>query len=115
MNQGNATQTEPTAHSLASPTLTSLGDQLSCQGRWGEGKLTTPGKAKICIALGCSKSPRDKHSLLDGDLPAAATAKSLQSCPTLCDPTDSGPPGSPIPAILQARALEWLAISFSNA
>ena len=46
---------------------------------------------------------------------AAAAAKSLQSCLTLCDPTDSSPPGSPIPGILQARILEWVAISFSNA
>ena len=46
---------------------------------------------------------------------AAATAKSLQSCPTLCDPTDGSPPGSPIPGILQARTLEWVAISFSSA
>ena len=46
---------------------------------------------------------------------AAAAAKSLQSCPTLCDPIDSSPPGSPIPGILQARTLEWVAISFSNA
>ena len=46
---------------------------------------------------------------------ATATAKSLQSCPTLCDPIDSSPPGSPIPGILQARTLEWVAISFSNA
>ena len=45
----------------------------------------------------------------------AAAAKSLQSCPTLCDPRDSSPPGSPIPGILQARILEWVAISFSNA
>ena len=45
----------------------------------------------------------------------AAAAKSLQSCPTLCDPIDSSPPGSPIPGILQARTLEWVAISFSNA
>ena len=42
-------------------------------------------------------------------------AKSLQSCLTLCDPRDSSPPGSPIPGILQARTLEWVAISFSNA
>ena len=48
------------------------------------------------------------------DWPAAATAKSLQSCPTLCDPIDSSPPGSPVPGILQARILEWVAISFSN-
>jgi len=46
---------------------------------------------------------------------AAAAAKSLQSCPTLCDPIDGSPPGSPIPGILQARSLEWVAISFSNA
>ena len=44
-----------------------------------------------------------------------AAAKSLQSCPTLCNPTDSSPPGSPVPGILQARTLEWVAISFSNA
>jgi len=46
---------------------------------------------------------------------AAAAAKSLQSCSTLCDPIDGSPPGSPIPGILQARTLEWVAISFSNA
>ena len=45
----------------------------------------------------------------------AAAAKSCQSCPTLCDPIDSSPPGSPVPGILQARTLEWVAISFSNA
>ena len=46
---------------------------------------------------------------------AAAAAKLLQLCPTLCDPRDGSPPGSPIPGILQARTLEWVAISFSNA
>ena len=46
---------------------------------------------------------------------AAAAAKLLQSCPILCDPVDSSPPRSPIPGILQARTLEWVAISFSNA
>ena len=46
---------------------------------------------------------------------AAAAAKSLQSCPTLCDPIDSSPSGSPVPGILQARTLEWAAISYSNA
>ena len=46
---------------------------------------------------------------------AAASAKSLQSCPTLCDPIDGSPPGSAVPGILQARTLEWVAISFSNA
>ena len=46
---------------------------------------------------------------------AAATAKLLQSCPALCDPIDGSPAGSPVPGILQARTLEWVAISFSNA
>ena len=46
---------------------------------------------------------------------AAAAAKSLQSCPTRCDPIDGSPPGSPVPGILQARKLEWVAMSFSNA
>ena len=46
---------------------------------------------------------------------AAAAAKSLQLCPTLCDPIDGSPPGSPVPGILQARTLEWVAISFSSA
>jgi len=45
---------------------------------------------------------------------AAAAAKLLQSCPILCDPTDGSPPGSPVPGILQAKILEWAAISFSN-
>ena len=46
---------------------------------------------------------------------AAAAAKSLQSCLSLCDPREGSPPGSPVPGILQARTLEWVAISFSNA
>ena len=46
---------------------------------------------------------------------AAAAAKSLQSCPTLCNPIDGSPPGSAVPGVLQARPLEWVAISFSNA
>ena len=53
-------------------------------------------------------SPTFEHSL-------SAAAKSLQSCPTLCNPRDGSPPGSPVPGILQARTLEWVAISFSNA
>jgi len=55
------------------------------------------------------------HTITEAQFAAAAAAKSLQSCPTLCDPIDSSPPGSPIPGILQARTLEWVAISFSNA
>ena len=55
------------------------------------------------------------HCLLHGMAAAAAAAKSLQSCPTLCDPINGSPPGSPVPGILQARTLEWVAISFSSA
>ena len=53
--------------------------------------------------------------LQTSDTKAAAAVKSLQSCPTLCDPIDGSPPGSQVPGILQARTLEWVAISFSNA
>ena len=55
------------------------------------------------------------HTIPLGHPSATATAKSLQSCPTLCDPRDSSPPGSPIPGILQARTPEWVTISFSSA
>ena len=55
------------------------------------------------------------HLSMSLNLSAAAAAKSLQLCPTLCNPRDGSPPGSPIPGILQARTLEWVAISFSNA
>ena len=54
-------------------------------------------------------------SLLTSSAAAAAAAKSLQLCPTLCDPIDGSSPGSAVPGILQARTLEWVAISFSNA
>ena len=59
-------------------------------------------------SLGC-QGPLEKVQA------AAAAAKSLQSCPTLCDPIDGSPPGSPVPGILQTRTLEWVALSFSNA
>ena len=73
--------------------------------------------SKITADVDCSHEI--KRRLLLGrkamtDLTAAA-AKSLQSCLTLCDPIDGSPPGSPVPGILQARTLEWVAISFSNA
>ena len=58
-----------------------------------------------------SSSPMHKRSVKT----AAAAAKSLQSCPTLGNPIDGSPPGSPVPGILQARTLEWVAISFSKA
>ena len=55
------------------------------------------------------------YVLLCSAAAAAAAAVSLQLCPTLCDPLDGSPPGSPIPGILQARILEWVVVSFSNA
>ena len=55
------------------------------------------------------------HDLLVPLAAAAAAAKSLQLCPTLCNPIDGSPPGSTVPGIFQARTLEWVAISFSNA
>ena len=62
------------------------------------------------------KKIRDTKGIFHGKMgTAAVAAKSLQSCPTLCDPIDTSPPVSPIPGILQARTLEWVAISFSNA
>ena len=66
----------------------------------GQGKKTGEGGASV-TTFSCIKK-------------AAATAKSLWLCPTLCDPIDSSPPGYPVPGILQARTLEWVAISFSN-
>ena len=56
----------------------------------------------------------DKPKNLKTEFAAATAAKSLQSCPTLCDPIDDSPPGSAVPGILQARMLEWVAISFSR-
>ena len=56
-----------------------------------------------------------KESIFAAAAAAAAAAKSLQSCPTQCNPIDGSPPGFPVPEILQARILEWVAISFSNA
>ena len=54
------------------------------------------------------------NNITQAELFAAAAAKSLQSCPTLCDPIDCSPPGSRVPGILQARTLEWVAIAFSG-
>ena len=64
---------------------------------------------KLPLSIGSSKKQENSRKT------SAAAAKSLQSCPTLCDPIDSSPPGSPVPGILQARTLEWVAILFSNA
>ena len=65
-------------------------------------------KGRINISLA-------KKFIRDSLCHLAAAVKSLQLCPTLCDPLDGSPPGSPVPRILQARTLEWVAISFSNA
>ena len=91
------------------------------------GALVSLMKAR-CFASGENKHFGEQEQLACNMTPAAsrmgefsqlqpflaAAAKSLQSCPTLCDPIDGSPPGSPIPGILQARTLEWVAISFSN-
>ena len=74
-------------------------NNASFQGVHGQGENTEKASEQI-ITMKCH---------------AAAAAKLLQSCPTLCDPVDGSPPGSPVPGILQARTLEWVAISFSNA
>ena len=63
----------------------------------------------VCVCVCVRRTKRLLRFILD---PAAA--KSLQSCPTLCDSLDSSSPGSPVPGILQARVLEWVAIAFSN-
>ena len=68
----------------------------------------TPYSTALCF---CSHDC-NKHALTK--VAAAAAAKSLQSCPILCDPRDGSPPGSPVPRILQARTLEWVAVSFSK-
>ena len=80
-------------------------------------RATIHGVAKSQTQLSNCTTTTDKTMRLNYFLsPSAATAaKWLQSCPTLCDPTDGSPPGSPIPGILQARTLEWVAISFSSA
>ena len=64
--------------------------------------------------MGNTCTPMDDSCQCMAKTTAAAAAKLLQSCPTLCDPIDGSPPGSPVTGILQARTLEWVAISFSN-
>ena len=64
---------------------------------------------------GCEEKGALLHCWWECKLVHIPIAKSLQSCPTLCDPRDGSPPGSPVPGILQARTLEWVAIAFSNA
>ena len=84
---------------------------------WWEYKLIQPlwKTAWIWLKKLGIKPPYDPAIPLLGIYPAAAAAKSLQLYPTLCDPIDGSPLGSPVPGILQARTLEWATISFSNA
>ena len=95
------------------------GKEPTCQSRRHRTKHSVPGlgrsleedMATSVLLPGKSHGQRS----LEGYSAAAAAAKSLQSCPTLCNPINGSPPGSPNPGILQARTLEWIAISFSNA
>ena len=79
------------------------------------GDLPHPGPGVSALHSAKPPPPVPLTNLNLSTLVAAAAAASLQSCPTLCDPIDGSPPGSSVPGILQARILEWVAISFSNA
>ena len=95
-------------------------ETLNCDTAESLGKLALQWLAlQSCLTLRREDHEGRTATLYQGSwlkgLPSAAVAaKSLQSCPTLCDPIDGRPPGSPVPGILQARTLEWVAISFSN-
>ena len=87
----------------------------SCSGSWVS---VMPHRGVVCVlstSLLSVTSGRSRFILYSSYPSLAAAAKSLQSCLTLCDPREGSPPGSPVPGILQARTLEWVAISFSNA
>ena len=79
------------------------------------GEALTQGVIDLDVFLKHVRLLSRKQLQLRAAAAAAAAAKTLQSCPILCDPIDGSPPGSPVPGILQARTLEWVAISFSNA
>ena len=81
------------------------------------GDLPVPGIKPVSLELADGLFTTELPHLGSPDISsaAAAAAKVLQLCPTLCDPIEGSPPGSPVPGILQARTLEWVAISFSNA
>ena len=103
------------SRSLCAVLVNSLG-----AGLYGGKEIVLGGRARVPSIAGRAMG---RHSNGSRQCPftstaaaaTAAAAKSLQSCPTLCDPIDGSPPGSPIPGILQARTLEWVAISFSSA
>ena len=79
---------------------------------WGEESLAFH---RLAINIQLLYSLCKFRYFLEWGIHAAAAAKSLQLCPTLCNPIDGSPPGSPVPGILQARTLEWVAVSFSSA
>ena len=98
---------------------------MQCHIRDREGRGNESSPSQVPETRGCTACWKTKNNRSDLEsqtasyssctAAAAAAAKSLQSCPTLCDAIDSSPPGSAIPGILQARTLEWVVISFSNA
>ena len=101
---------------------TQMGTLERSPASWTRGEAAAPAQSPFCCRSGEAGSGKGLGSLahLTGGetgpcLHAAAAAKSLQSCPTLCDPIDGSPPGSPVPGILQARSLERVAISFPSA
>ena len=83
--------------------------------RWSKFSLPLKGLFPLALHSGAQKLQEFGRVLTQHAAAAAAAAKSPQSCPTLGDPRDGSPPGSPVPGILQARTLEWVAISFFNA
>ena len=78
-------------------------------------KLWISWSMKTCFPVPVLQLDREIYDLIQSLVTTTTTTKSLQSCPTLCNPIDGSPTGSPVPGILQARTLEWVAISFSNA
>ena len=80
----------------------------------GKEMLETKGGGHNCGLVVAFYSEKGHRSGANNSAAAAAAAKSRQSCPTLCDPIGSSPPGSPVPEILQARTLEWVAISWDG-
>ena len=90
--------------------------EVEAQEGWGQVAFGVLGRRGCALWEGC-RGLRSAPTLERGGVQAAAAAaaKSLQSCPTLCDPRDGSPTGSSVPGILRARILQWVAISFSNA
>ena len=85
-------------------------------GYWAKTTMLKIRRKDLLLLTASKENTRDlSQSCVSLNSNTAAAAKSLQLCPTLCDPTDGNPPGSPVPGILQTRTLEWVAISFSNA